>query len=798
MQRLILLCMMLYTSAQAVPGTAEPSFDGSILPHPAEPYTGTLAPTEAASTPRFPTPNKAPGGAPNILLVMTDDVGFAAASTFGGPVPTPHLDHLALQGLRYNHFHTTGICSPTRAVLLTGRNHHAVGAATVVELESPYPGYTSVIPRSAATIARILRDNGYSTAMFGKDHNVPSTHRSMAGPFEQWPTGRGFDYFYGFVGGDSDQWRPALFEGTQAVSQPLRDPEYLLDKELADRTIYWLHNQQAAAPGKPFFIYYAPGTAHAPQQAPAQWIAKFRGMFDHGWDAEREQILARQKAQGLVPDASSMAPRPEQIPAWSSLTSAERKVHARYMEVFAAALAYQDQQIGRVLAELQRMGIADNTLVMFIQGDNGASGGGGPGGTLNELAYFSSEAGDLPVTMQWLAANLDLMGGPDTYQGIPIGWAYAMSAPFPWVKQIASHLGGVRNGLVVRWPEQISSIGELRPQYHHVVDIMPTLLEAARVTAPATVDGVEQQRIDGVSMIYSFDAADAASKRQTQYYEIMGNRAIYHDGWLANTSPRNMPWHVAQNRQGSDTSTYTWELYNLHEDFSQAHNLVTEKAARLRELQAVFDTEARRNQVYPIQDSGGRYRAMRMGGAGLASMQPHYIYWGRDIRLPMASSPPIFFLPFSVQTEIHIPPSGADGVLVAAGSQFGGWSFYLSDGKPVAVAAVSPLPGGRSRIAGSKSLTPGKHTVRFDFMPAAEGGELGIFVDGIESGRGSIARRPHIMAGLGETFDTGRDSNVPVSNDYRHEGVFSGDILRVDVKVTLPGPAGAAAEAGQH
>lgn len=765
-------------------GAASESIHGKHLPFPAKKFSGTLGPTETESTPDFPAISRAPDGAPNILLVMTDDVGFAASSTFGGPVATPHLDDLARQGLRYNQFNTTGICSPTRAALLTGRNHHAVGAGTVVELESPYPGYTSVIPRSAATVARILRDHGYSTAMFGKDHNVPNTHRSMAGPFDQWPTGRGFDYFYGFVGGDSDQWRPALYEGTNVVSQADRPSDYLLDRELADRIMHWLHNQQAAAPDKPFFIYYAPGTAHAPQQAPADWIAKYRGMFDHGWDKERERILARQLELAVVPNNTALAARPDEIPAWDSLSGNQKKIYARYMEVFAATLAYQDEQFGRVMDEVRRMGIADNTLVVFIQGDNGASGEGGPKGTLNELAHLSSEVGELPVDTNWLASNLDVLGGPQTYQGIPVGWAYATSTPFPWIKQVASHLGGVRNGLVVSWPKRIHSVGELRSQYHHVIDIMPTLLEAAGVHAPESVDGVTQQAIDGRSMMYSFDQRDAESQRATQYYEILGNRALYQQGWLANTTPRNMPWNVAQNREGSDTSSYAWELYNLTEDFAQTRNLAAEQTDKLAAMQVMFDAQAKQNQVYPIQDSGGRYRAMRMGGGGLASMRSEYVYWGPDIRLPMASSPPIFFLPFSIEADLFIPTENANGVIVAAGSHFGGWSFYLKNGKLIVLASVSPLPGGQSRVESIRALPPGQHTLRMDFVPAGHGGEVQLFVGGKALGKGRIERRPHIMAGLGETFDTGRDSNVPVSSDYLNEGVLDGELQRVEVRIT--------------
>ena len=500
-------------------GFGEPTIDRTKLPITPQPFTGELGKTEDESSTYVPRQLKAPADAPNVILVMTDDVGFGAASTFGGPVPTPNLDKLAQQGLRYNQFHTTGICSPTRAALLTGRNHHSVGSGMLVDIASPYPGYTSRIPRSAATIAKVLKENGYNTAMFDKEHNVPSADRSPAGPFDQWPTGRGFETFYGFVAGDTNQWQPVLFEGTTAIDNSHQPATELLDKQLMDRAIKWLHNQKAAAPNKPFFMYYAPGSAHAPLQAPQEWIARFKGKFDDGWDAERDRILARQIKMGLVPADTQLAPRPDQIPLWHNLSDTEKRVYARYMEVFAAMLAYQDDQFGRLMAELQRMEIADNTLILFIEGDNGSSGEGGHHGTLNELAHLSSDAGEMAVDIEWLAKNLDLLGGPDTYLGYPVGWALATGAPFPWVKQIASHLGGVRNGLVVSWPQRIHDGGEIRPQFHHVIDVLPTILEAADLPAPTLVDGVQQQPIEGKSMLYSFSDAEAKSVRTTQYFE---------------------------------------------------------------------------------------------------------------------------------------------------------------------------------------------------------------------------------------------------------------------------------------
>lgn len=771
------------------PLQAATSVDRSVLPIPPQPFTGTLAPTEAGSTAQYPTPVSAPDGAPNILLVLTDDVGFGAVSTFGGSIPTPNLDALAENGLRYNQFHTTGICSPTRAALQTGRNHHAVGLGSLSDLPSPYPGYTTRIAPTAATIARILRDNGYNTAMFGKDHNIPNVERSPHGPFDQWPTGRGFEYFYGFIHGDADQWNPPLIEGVSPVDGRNRPADYLLDKDLADQTIRWIHNQKASAPDKPFFVYFATGSGHAPHHAPADWIAKFSGQFDDGWDRQRERILERQKALGVVPPETQLTPRPEMIPAWDSLSADEKKVYARFMEVYAASLAFQDAQIGRILDELKRMGIADNTLVMFVEGDNGGSGEAGVKGTLNEMADLSS-GHKTHIDVAWLAQNLDLLGGPQTYQGYPLGWTYATNTPFPWFKQLSSHLGGVRNGLVVSWPERIKQRNQVRTQYHHVIDIVPTLLEATGIPAPRRVDGVEQQPMDGTSMVYSFDRADTPSTRRTQYYEVHGNRGIYHDGWLANTSPRNMPWDIATMRPNSDITTYEWELYDLRTDFSQSHNVADQHPQKLAELQALFDEEARKNNLYPIQDSGGQARAMRMIQAPGSKFRTEYVYWGKGIQVQMMTAPPIYRMPFSLEAEIDVPEGGGEGVIVAAGSHFSGWSFYLDGGKPVAYAAVSPLPlpGMQSRVAATEPLTPGTHKVRYDFdMDSGKSsGTLTISVNGKAVAKGSIAQYPQILAGNGETFDTGIDTNVPVSPDYENGGKFNGEIRRIEVKIKLP------------
>jgi len=760
---------------------------GTVLPRPLEAFEGALEPREADSTKVAARPISAPAGAPNILLVMTDDVGFGTVSTFGGAIPTPHLDQLAERGLRFNSVHTTGICSPTRAALLTGRNHHAVGVGTLTDTASSYPGYAGRISPRAATLARILRDNGYNTAMFGKDHNVPPSERSLSGPFDQWPTGRGFEYFYGFVAGDTDQWNPALYEGTSAVDSRLREDDFILDRDLADKAITWIHNQKAAAPSKPFFMYYATGSGHAPHQAPPEWIARFKGRFDQGWDHLREQILAKQITQGLVPTGTTLAPRPDAVPAWDSLTTDQQKVYARYMEVFAASIAFQDAQIGRVLDEIERMGLADNTLVVFIEGDNGASAEGGPEGTLNEVTHLSSEQHEA-LDVGWLARNLDIMGGKASYQGYPIGWTFAMNTPFPWFKQLASHLGGVRNGMVMSWPDRIRQGGGIRSQYHHVIDIAPTLLEAAGVEVPTVVDGIQQLPMHGTSMLYVIDAPGAPSTRQTQYYEVNGNRGIYHSGWLAGTEPRNMPWQPSSDPQSSDITSYPWELYHLDSDFGQSRNLADEQPEKLEEMQALFDQEARKYDVYPIQDSGLLGRATNRFLSSGDSLSTEFTFWGPNISVALMSAPTIYRFPFTLTAEIDVPEGGGSGVLVAAGSYFSGWSFYLDEGRPVATAAVSPLelPGMQSYVSAEQPLSAGRHTLVYTFEHEGEGGELRISVDGREVARGEILRRPHVLAGNGETFDTGRDTNVPVTRHYENGGVFDGDINRIDISIELP------------
>jgi arylsulfatase len=753
---------------------------GGELPKAVEPFSGKIGRTYSDSRAAFPQQVKAPVGAPNVLLILTDDVGFGAASTFGGPIPTPNLSKLAAQGLVYNRFHVTAMCSPTRAALLTGRNHHAVGNGTVVDLSTGFPGYISVIPRSAATVAEVLRSNGYNTAFFGKHHNIPESRTSAAGPFDLWPTGLGFEYFYGFIGAETNQFTPALYRGTTPV-KPTERHGGMLDKELADDAIEWIHGQKAAAPDKPFFMYYATGSAHEPHQAPKEWIEKFRGRFDAGWDRVGTETVARQKKMGLVPTDTEVTPRPDGIAAWDNLTPAQQRINARMMEVAAAMLAYQDAQIGRVLDELQRMGQLENTLVMFIEGDNGAAAEAGPNGGTNPMATAMN---GMQESEEQLLAMLDEIGGPNTRGNYGDGWAWAMNRPFPLFKEYASHLGGTRNGLVVSWPARIKLHGT-RGQYSHVTDIMPTILEAVGVPAPDVVDGVAQQRIDGASLVFSFDAPKAAGRHNTQYYEMLGNQAIYHDGWLANTRPDHFPWQ----RNGSASPVdYVWELYDIDRDFAQAHNIAAAHPEKLKELKELFWSEAEKNQVLPLDNRLNMQRFMS-GEHPPRPQSGRYIYWGKSISLPAATAAPLLNNSFSLTADLVLPEHGGNGVVAALGSKFGGWSFYLNGGKPVALMAATQWPNDTFRLAADTVLPAGPVQLRYDFDSDGgfnAGGMLRISVNGREIAQGHIARTLSKLPEMTDTFDVGFDADTPVTTEYSNGGHLDAELSRVEVQIKQP------------
>ena len=604
--------------------------DRSVLPIPAAPFDGTMADSILDAKPAPPRPVRAPQGAPNVLLVMADDVGFAMSSAFGGPVPTPNYERLAAQGQRYNRFHTTGICSPSRAALLTGRNHHNAGVGFLSDLPVNFPGYGGEILPETATIAEVLKLNGYSTAMFGKHHNVPANQRSEAGPFTNWPTGLGFEYYFGFPHGDTDQFDPILYRGTSRVAAD-EGTGKLVDERLADDVIRWVHNQQGAAPGKPFLAYLAPGSTHAPHQAPPDYIARFKGRFDLGWDRMREETHRRQIAAGIIPKGTILTPRPPQISAWTSLTPGQKAFAARSMEVAAAQLVFQDEQVGRIFAELERMGAADNTLIAVIQGDNGASGEAGPQGTINELRSIQTHEED----QAWLEANIPAIGSRATYGNYPVGWAWAMNTPLRWTKQFGSMLGGIRNGMIMAWPGHVANPGTICARFGHLNDIAPTILDAAKLPAPVQVNGVAQKPMDGHSLLSSLAACEPARPR-TQYFELGSKIGLYRDGWFLSGDDGRAAWE--QEGRGGARPQIAWTLYDLTRDFSQSTDLAPSEPVRLKAMLALWQQEAQRNNVFPLDHRRATERADR--SAMGAAMRKHFDYWGKDVSIPATGSAP--------------------------------------------------------------------------------------------------------------------------------------------------------------
>ncbi|MBP8925794.1 MAG: arylsulfatase [Pseudomonadales bacterium] len=698
---------------------------------------------------------QAPAGAPNVLVVLLDDVGFGAASTFGGAIDTPALAALADGGLRYNRFHTTAICSPTRASLLTGRDAHVTGVGTVMNTANSYPGYTGVLKKETATIARILRGNGYNTAAFGKWHLAPDWESSPSGPFDHWPTGVGFEKFYGFLGGETDQFEPTLYEGTTPLLRPAGS-DYHLTEDLATQAVRWLRLQHSVTPDKPFFLYFAPGATHAPHQAPAAWIEPYRGKFDSGWDAMREAIFARQKAQGVIPSDALLTPRPDLLPAWEQLSADERIVAARMMEVYAGFLAHTDAQIGRLVQALKDSGQFDDTLIFYIVGDNGGS---GEGGLLGAVNYMGTLQG-LPEPVARKLSRIDDFGGPDSYLNYPAGWAWAMSTPFQWMKQFASHLGGTRNPMVVSWPAGIREQGGLRSQFGHVNDIVPTILEVAHIEAPVSVDGIKQLPMDGTSLVASFACADAPEKHRTQYFEIFGNRAIYHDGWMASAFHGHVPWTIGQRDKGRNFAEDSWELYHLDEDFSQARDLATQQPAKLAALRKLFDSEAARVGILPLRDAAGTRTPM----PSLNADRTRFRYYPGAIGIPEKEAPPILNRSWSLTAELELPASGARGVIATEGGTGAGWSLYLDgEGKPVFEYRLFEVS--RVRIAAQQSLAAGMHRLQVDFdydgEGYAKGGTLRLLVDGQEQGTARLPATPPAFFSIDETFDVGVDTGSP-------------------------------------
>lgn len=750
----------------------------TTLPHPPPPFKGKLDLRVKDSRASFPVIPTVSHDAPNIILVLLDDVGFGATTTFGGPIPTPHLDRLASNGLKYNQFHTTALSSPTRAALLTGLNHHSVHTGVITEMATGYPGYDSLMGKDTATVAEILRLNGYSTAWIGKNHNVPDWQTSQTGPFDLWPTGLGFEHFYGFIGADTNQWAPAIYDGTRPVEPYLGKPDYHLTTDLADNAIDYIHTQKALAPQKPFFLYFAPGATHAPHQAPKAWIDKFRGKFDQGWDKQRELTFARQKELGIIPPNAQLTPRPNGIPAWDSCTLEQKKLYARMMEVYAAFLAHTDHEIGRVLQEIDQMGLQNNTLVIFIAGDNGASGEGMTTGLLNEMALFNY----LKEDSQALLKHIDDLGGPLAYNHYPVGWAWSMDTPFQWTKQIASHYGGTRNGMVITWPDRIRNAGTLRSQWHHVVDIAPTLLEAVGLEQPTMVHGATQKPMEGVSMVYTFDDAAAKSRRNLQYFEMIGNRAIYHEGWLAGTTPNSLPW-TGPLRPLDIIDGYKWELYHVEEDFSQARDLAATYPDKLKEMQELFYGQARLYNVLPLDDRKARLDVSHR--PSLTADRNTFTYYNGMKRIPEGTAPDMKNRSFSIIANVEIPPTGGEGVIVTQGGRFGGWGLFMYQGKLVYHYNLAGIK--RDEVVTAEKLTPGHHRVMLEFSyegaGLGKGGMAKLSVDGVAAAQGRIRQTLFSRISLDETLDIGQDTGTPISEAYQVPFAFNGGLKMVTIEL---------------
>jgi arylsulfatase len=738
--------------------------EGAQLPQPDPAFKGKIGQTFKDSTPSYPQPVKAPKGSPNVLIILLDDVGFGMAGTFGGPVPTPNLDKLATGGLKFNRFHTTALCSPSRAALLAGRNHHTCGTGVIIEMGTGFPGYTGIIPRSCALIPAILRDNGYATAMFGKWHNTPETEISPAGPFDRWPTGLGFEYFYGFNQGEADQYHPTLYRNTTPANPP-RTPEqgYHFTEDMTDEAIAWTNNVRAADRNKPWFAYFSTGAVHAPHQVPKEWREKFTGKFDHGWDREREMTFARQKEMKVIPAGTKLTPRPKEIPAWEEQSEEAKKVYLRLMENYAGYMAHTDHHIGRLIDSLAASGELDNTLIFYIIGDNGASAEGGLEGTFSEIASLLGVQLGLQSTIE----RIDEIGGPTSEPHVPVGWSWAMCAPFQWTKQVASHLGGTRNPMVVHWPKGIQAKGEIRSQFHHVIDVVPTILEACTVEAPTEVDGIKQKPIEGVSMMYCLNNGKAKDARTTQYFEMMTNRAIYKDGWMA-SSRFGVPWTTA-GKEGNFLDS-PWELYNLNEDFSQANDLAKENPAKLAELQKSFLEEAKKYNVLPLDPRMSERMDPRNRIAG--EPRKSWTYYGNNVRLPEPVSPLIFPPSHSITADVEVPTGGAEGVIACCGGFSCGWSLYVKDGKPHFTYTFFDVAN--SQVDGTIDVPEGKVTIKSEYTavgPMEKGGTLKLFVNGKPAGEGRIRRVGFRSGGL-EPFEVGRDSITAIDPAYRDKGTF--------------------------
>jgi arylsulfatase A-like enzyme len=733
-------------------------------------------------------PLRPPEGSPNVLIVLIDDVGFGASSAFGGPIKTPNADRLAANGLKYNRFHTTALCSPTRQALLTGRNHHTVGMGGITEIATSAPGYNSIRPNTCAPLAETLKLNGYSTAQFGKCHEVPVWETSPMGPFDAWPTGSGFEYFYGFIGGEAHQYYPAIYEGTIPV-EPDKTPEegYHFMSDMTDKAIKWVHQQKALMPDKPFFAYFAPGATHAPHHVTPEWADKYKGEFDDGWDALRERTFAKQKELGVIPEDAELTPRHEEIPAWDEMPEDLKPVLRRQMEIYAGFLEFTDHHVGRLLDALDNLGVLENTIVYYIIGDNGASAEGTLNGTYNEMINFNGAAA--LETPEFMMERLDDFGGPDSYNHYAVGWAHAMCAPYQWTKQVASHWGGTRNGTIVHWPKGIKARGEVRSQFAHVIDVAPTVLAAAGVPEPTLVNGVLQKPLEGVSMAYSFDDAGAEERHATQYFEMFCNRGIYHKGWTAVTR-HSIPWLLLEAPPLEDD---VWELY-APEDWTQAHDLAKEQPDKLAEIQRLFLIEVSKYNVLPLDDRRvERFNADLAGRPTLVRGDRQLLFGGMG-RLTENSVISIKNKSHAVTAEIEAPDGGAEGVIIAQGGSIGGWSLYLKDGK---LRYCYNLLGIQRFYVDSDTEVPaGTHQVRMEFDyeggGLGKGGDVTLYVDGVKVGEGKVAATAAIIFSADDTCDVGVENGALVADDYPVPNAFTGEVNWVEIDV------GKAAEDADH
>jgi arylsulfatase len=768
-----------------VPGSpnATATVDGRYLPNAPAPFGGKIGLSAKDSKPFWKPNIVPPKGAPNVLLIMTDDAGYGVASTFGGVIPTPALDRIAKMGLRYTQFHSTALCSPTRAALITGRNHHSVGAGVVLEQATGFPGYDGVIGVDNGTIGEILKQNGYSTSWFGKNHNTPSYQYSLAGPFDQWPVGMGFEYFYGFMGGEADQHRPFLFRNTSEIFPWKENPDFNLVTAMADDAIDHLKKLNAAAPEKPFFCYYVPGATHAPHHPTKEWVDKIHEMhlFDDGWNKLRETIFANQKRLGVIPADTQLTPWPDELKKWDELNADEKKLFIRQAEVFAAYAAYADHEIGRVIQTVEDMGKLNDTLIIYIEGDNGTSAEGSTLGTPFDMMALQGMT--IPVAEQ--LKYYDVWGTAATQPHMAVAWSWAFDTPFKWTKQVASHFGGTRQGMAIAWPNQIKDAGGMRTQFHHMIDIVPTILEASGIPAPQMLNGVAQKPIEGVSMVYTWDKANvnAPSKRQTQYFEMWGNRAIYHDGWIACTTPPQPPWFMGTRPMPEVVNGYKWELYNIEKDFSEFDDLAAKMPDKLREMKELFLVEAAKYQVLPL-DNSVMPRVLTPKPSYIAGKDT-FVYSGEISGLAECAAPNVLAKSFTITAEVDVPEN-ANGMIVTEGGKFGGYGLYLLKGKPVFTYNFYDVQ--RFRWEGPTALSAGKHTLVLDFTYDGPGlGKSGagvLKVDGSEVASKKIPHTFPVIISFDETFDVGVDTRTGVDDkDYQVPFRFNGKIDKLTFKL---------------